>query len=179
VAEEHTRRSGSHGATTGSETAGAQPGESPKERVDRELGELLEEIRVALPGIELLFGFLLVLPFSERFGALGDTQRTIYAACLLATAAATALLIAPTAHHRLGFRTLDKERLLIRTNRQVIGALVLVIVAVALAVALVVEVVFDATWAWGLATPIAIWFAAWWFVVPLWRRDHRRRQGAR
>jgi hypothetical protein len=146
--------------------------ENPKQRVDRELHELLEEIRVALPGVELLFGFLLILPFSERFELLGEPQRAIYLACLLATAAATALFISPTAQHRVGFRELNKERLLIRMNRRVIAGLLLVAIAISLATALIVWIVFDPTWAVVIAIGTASWFTAWWFLVPpFWRRE--------
>jgi Family of unknown function (DUF6328) len=151
--------------------------ESPKQRVDRELHELLEEIRVALPGVELLFGFLLILPFSERFEVLGPVQRALYLVCLLATVAATALFIAPTAQHRIRFRTLNKERLLIRTNRRVVAGLLLVAVATSLATALIVWVVFDTTWAVGTAIGTVAWFTAWWFLVPpFWRRERTLRQ---
>ncbi len=150
-------------------TVGKQPGESPKERVDRELRELLEEIRVALPGLELLFGFLLILPFSERFEVITELQRTVYLACFVTTAAATALLIAPTARHRLGFREVDKELLVRDANRQVIAGLALVAVAIALAVYLAVSVMVGGTWAAVLAGSIAGWFGGWWFVFPLVR----------
>jgi hypothetical protein len=150
-----------------SATVGAQPHESAKERVDRELGEMLNEIRVALPGVEVLFGFLLVLPFSERFELLDGAQRGVYLGTLLFTAIATALMIAPTAHHRLGFRTIDKERLLIRTNRQIIAGLVFVAASVSLAVHLVVSVVIGSFWAATIAAAVALWFVGWWFVVPL------------
>ncbi|MGE0545729.1 MAG: DUF6328 family protein [Kofleriaceae bacterium] len=145
---------------------GPQDGEDPKKRVDRELRELLEEIRVALPGVELLFGFLLILPFSDKFGDLGEVQRAVYLAGLVATAAASALFIAPTAQHRLGFRVVNKERLLIRTNRLVIAGLVLVSFAISLAVYLVVWVVLNPTWAWLIAAPITAWFIGWWFLMP-------------
>jgi hypothetical protein len=151
-------------------------GENPKQRVDRELHELLEEIRVALPGVELLFGFLLILPFSERFDVLGAPQRAIYLVCLLATAAATALFISPSAQHRVGFRALNKERLLIRMNRRVIAGLILVAVAISLATALIVWIVFAPTWALVIGLGTAAWFIAWWFFVPpfwRWRRVFR------
>jgi Family of unknown function (DUF6328) len=108
-AEQDDARRGATPDSDARSTIGAQPGEGRKERVDRELRELLEEIRVALPGVELLLGFLLILPFSAHFGALVPEQRAIYLGCLLATAASTALFVAPTAQHRLGFRTLDTE----------------------------------------------------------------------
>jgi hypothetical protein len=147
-------------------------GENPKQRVDRELHEMLEEIRVALPGVELLFGFLLILPFSERFDVLGQVQRGIYLACLLATSAATALFIAPSAQHRVGFRTLNKERLLLRMNRRVIAGLILVAIATSLATALIVWIVYSPSWALGIGVGTAAWFGAWWFLVPpFWRTE--------
>jgi hypothetical protein len=152
------------------DTIGPEPGESTKQRVDRELHELLEEIRVALPGLELLFGFLLILPFTEGVASISATERAIYLACFLATAAATALLIAPSAHHRLGFRRVDKEQLLARANRQMVSGLALVALAIALVVYLVVSVILDAGWAGALAACVAGWFAFCWFVLPL--RDH-------
>lgn len=153
-------------------TVGAQPGESPKERVDRELHEMLEEIRVVLPGLELLFGFLLVLPFSERFEAIDGIERTVYLICVLITAAATALLIAPGIRHRLGFRRIDKEKMLTEANRQVIAGMSLVAIAMALAVYLVISVVLSATWAAVLGAAVAVWFGLWWFAFPL-LRGHR------
>jgi hypothetical protein len=151
-------------------------GESHKQRVDRELHELLEEIRVALPGVELLFGFLLILPFSERFEVLGEPQRAIYLVCLLATAAATALFIAPSAQHRVGFRALNKERLLIRMNRRVIAGLILVAVAISLATTLIGWIVFAPTWAMAIGLGTASWFIAWWFLVPpFWRSERTLR----
>lgn len=146
-------------------------GENPKQRVDRELHEMLEEIRVALPGVELLFGFLLILPFSDRFDVLGETQRAIYLACLLATSAATALFVAPSAQHRVGFRSLNKDRLLIRMNRRVIAGLILVAIAMSLATALIVWIVFSPSWAVGIAVGTAAWFGAWWFLLPPFWRD--------
>jgi hypothetical protein len=152
------------------DTVGPQPGESKKERVDRELRELLEETRVALPGLELLFGFLLILPFSERFGAIDQSQRAIYLACLIATAGALALLVAPSARHRLRFREVDKERLVFVGNRLLIAGLSLVAVSMALAVHLASSVMLDRAWAAALAAFVALWFALWWFVLPLLRR---------
>lgn len=154
----------------GSEDAiGAQPDESKKERVDRELRELLEETRVVLPGLELLFGFLLILPFSERFSAIDESQRYVYLACLIATAVALGLLVAPSARHRIGFRRLDKERLLFVANRQLIAGLALVAISIALAVHLASSALLDRAWAAAVAATIALWLACWWFVLPILR----------
>ena len=91
--------------------------ETHKERVNRELSELLDEVRVAIPGAEVLFAFLLGVAFTERFESLTSSQRAVYFAVLLLTAMATALLISPTAHHRLRFRDGDKERMLFTASR--------------------------------------------------------------
>jgi hypothetical protein len=146
--------------------SGPQPEESPKQRVDRELSELLDEVRVVLPGVELLLGFLLILPFSNEFQDLDLVRRGVYLGCMTVAAAATALLMAPTAWHRLGFRSVDKERLVLLANRLIIGALVLVAIAIALAVYLVSWVVLESTWPAAVTAGIACWFCAWWFVAP-------------
>lgn len=154
-------------ASEPAETAGREPGETPKQRADRELRELLEEIRVALPGVELLLGFLLILPFSARFDRIDDVERAVFLACFVVTATATALFIAPAVHHRLGFRRIDKLALIRRTNRQLIGGLAAVAIAIALAGYLVTSVVTGTAWAAAIAAGIASWFALWWFVLPL------------
>ena len=142
---------------------GAEPGESRKARVDRELRELLEEIRVALPGIEILLGFLLILPFSGRFEILGEVDRGLYLACFLITAMTTALFVSPTAHHRLGFRKVDKELLLRRANRHVLLGLGMLALAISTAAYLVASVVVGPPWSYLIAAAIAAWFAAWWY----------------
>lgn len=147
------------------DVVGAQPGESRKQRVDRELRELLEEIRVALPGIELLLGFLLVLPFTERFELLGGFDRAMYLACFIFTAMSTALFVAPTAHHRLGFRRVDKEHLLARSNKLILAGLVMLKIAIALAAYVVSTAVVGAPWSYVLAGAITAWFAFWWFLA--------------
>lgn len=97
--------------------------EDQKERVDRELIELLNELRVALPGVQVLFAFLLTVPFTERFGRATALQRSVYFATLLLTTASSVLLIAPTPYHRLRFRAPDKEQLLFTSNRLAIVGL--------------------------------------------------------
>ena len=158
-------------------TVGAQPDESPKERVDRELGELLEETRVALPGVEILFGFLILLPFSQGFEEISGLERALYLASLVATSAALTLLVATTNQHRLRFRTVDKEQLLFLANRFLIGASVLMAVALAFAVYLAVEAVLGGTIAALIAAVNAGWVAWFWFGFPLWLRMRERRRG--
>ena len=152
---------------------GPQPDESPKERVDRELGELLEETRVVLPGVEILFGFLIILPFqfSEE---LTGFERTLYLGAFLSVSIGLALLVASTVEHRIRFRHLDKEEWLFRANRQMIAGTGFVAVGVVLTVYLVLETILGGVSAIVLATAIAAIFAWLWFVGPL-----RRRWGAR
>jgi hypothetical protein len=147
--------------------SGPQPGESPKARADRELGELLEEVRVALPGTELLLGFLFILPFNASFAHVSGLERGVYVGCVVVTALAAALLMAPTATHRVNFRRVDKEHLVRMCNRQVLAGLVLMVVSIALAMYLVGSVVLGTPWAGILAGGIAGWYALWWFALPL------------
>jgi hypothetical protein len=148
--------------------------EDEKERVDRELSELLEEVRVAIPGAEVLFAFLLGVAFTERFSTVTASQRAIYFATLLTTAAATALLIAPTAHHRLKFREGDKERLLFTATRMAVGSLVLLLLAVAGAVYLVGDVLYSSPTAGLAAAGVVTWFLWFWFGLPLLQRTRHR-----
>jgi hypothetical protein len=150
------------------------PGESHKERVDRELLELLNELRVALPGVQFLFAFLLVVPFQQRGADLTEFQRDVYFITLLAAAVATGLLIAPAAQHRVLFRQQDKEALLRRSNKSAFAGLVVLAIAIVAAVLLVTDVVFDLTQAWITAGAVALLLVWWWIAVPLWKRAHTR-----
>ena len=154
---------------------GGERGESHKERVDRELHELLEEVRVALPGAEVLFAFLLGIAFTERFSSVTSLQRSVYFGVLLATAAATALLMAPTAYHRLRFREGDKERMLFTMSRASVAALVLLCLAVSGTIFLVGDVLYDTTVAGLIGAVILGWFVWFWFCLPLVRRSSPNR----
>src|SRR5215204_6001038 len=118
------------GRTAGPRSDGESSAESRKERVDRELIELLNELRVALPGVQFLFAFLLIVPFQQTRDQLTDFQRDVYFVALLAAAVATVLLIAPAAQHRILFRQKDKEKLLRRSNRYAIAGLVVLGLAI-------------------------------------------------
>ena len=146
------------------------PDETPKQRVDRELIELLNEVRVALPGAQVLFAFLLVLPFQNRFADLSTLQQDLYAGALMTSAAAIALLIAPSSYHRINFRRPMKEAMIRWANRLLIAGMALAAVGVTLAVALVIDLALGDLPAVILAGGTAIWFTWFWFVVPLWRR---------
>src|SRR5213078_627471 len=123
---------------------GRSRGESKKERVDRELIELLGELRVALPGVQVLFAFLLVVPFNQRFATVTGFQEKVYFVTLLCTAAASAFLIAPSVHHRIAFRRQDKEWIVLTANRLAIIGLSFLAVAMTGVIMLVTDVLFGA-----------------------------------
>jgi Family of unknown function (DUF6328) len=149
-------------------------GESRKGRIDRELIELLNELRVALPGVQFLFAFLLVVPFQQRGAELTEFQRDVYFVTLMAAAVATGLLIAPAAQHRVLFRQHDKEVLLRRSHRSAFAGLVVLAIAICSAVLLVTDVVFDRTQAWITTGVVAALLTYWWIAVPYWDRAHGR-----
>jgi hypothetical protein len=147
--------------------------EDRKERVDRELIELLNEIRVALPGAQVLFAFLLTLPFTQRFGALSAADRDAYFAAFLCTALGTSMLMAPTMHHRLRFRERDKERMLLGFNKLILGGSVFLAAAIALSVYVVTSMLFRSTWAAAAGAGLAAWLVGLWYVLPLVQRRGR------
>ncbi len=144
--------------------------ESEAERLDRNLGELLQELRVAGLGVQVLFGFLLSLPFTNRFSQLSSHQRTVYLVDLLLAAVASALLLAPVAYHRLLFRRHEKRALMRVANTAALLGLVAVGLAITGSVLLDVSFVERGAIVPAAAISIFALFAALWFVVPLWRR---------
>jgi hypothetical protein len=154
--------------------AETRPDESEKERLDRNLLELLNELRVALPGVQVLFAFLLTVPFTQRFATLTTTQEKVYYATLLCTTASTILLIAPSAHHRINFRQQDKAYIVFLANRMTIAGLGLLALAMSGVVFLITDVLYGST-ATGIATAGALLaFAVMWYAIPIWRRLRRR-----
>lgn len=147
------------------------PRESKKERIDRELLELLQELRVAIPGVQVLFAFLLTIPFSQGFSKLNSTERGFFGLCLVLAALATALLIAPTSSHRLNFRAGNKEWLLEHSNRLAIAGLFLLALAICVSMFVALAVVFESSWAVGIPTATAVWFAWFWYIRPLLHRN--------
>ena len=144
--------------------------ETPQERSDRNLLELLNELRVALPGVQLLFGFLLIVPFTERFADVTEFQKDLYFVVLLLTTIATALLIAPTALHRLLFHMEMKAVIVHDSNRLAIAGLAALALAITGAVMLVTDVLFGVA-ACAIATGgTAVMFGALWIALPLSRR---------
>jgi uncharacterized protein DUF6328 len=144
--------------------------ETERERVNRELIELLNEVRVALPGVQVLFAFLLILPFQQGFSKTSDLDRAIYTIALLFSAAAAALFIAPSAYHRLNFRRDIKEEMLFDSNKLIIAGLVCTAIGIACSVFLVVDVAQG-----GMAAAIAtvgavLLYGVLWLVLPIARR---------
>ena len=144
--------------------------ESAAQRADRNLGELLQELRVAGLGVQVLFGFLLSLPFTNRFTRLNTAQRDLYLATVVLAAVATALLVGPVAYHRLVFRRGQKERLVRAASVMAIGGLAAVALAVSAAVLLVTSFVGGGLAAGLITAFVAGLFALLWFVFPLARR---------
>ena len=145
-------------------------GETAKERLDRELIELLNELRVALPGVQVLFAFLLAVPFAQRFADATDLQRDAFMAALLCTLAGTVFLIAPSTFHRLRFREGDKEQLLVVSNRFAIVGTAFLALGMSASVFLVTDFLYSAGAAAVVTGAAAGLFALVWFVVPLWRK---------
>ena len=143
--------------------------ESESERVDRNLQEMLGELRVALPGVQVLFAFLLVVPFNQRFAQVTDFQKTIYFITLMCTTASTVCLIAPTAHHRLEFRRQDKELIVSTGNRIVIVGLTFLAIAMTGAVLFVTDVLYGSTTTAVAAVAAALAFGLLWYAIPLRR----------
>jgi hypothetical protein len=145
-----------------------------KKRVDRELSELLQETRVVLPGIQVLFAFLLTVPFTQRFDVLDAGDRDVYFAAVICAALATGLLMTPTTHHRLTFRRGNKDLLVRIANHFVLAGAVLVAITVGLVTYLLGKVVFSAAfgaWVAGLLTGAVLVV---WFTVPIFLRRNPR-----
>jgi MFS family permease len=145
--------------------------ETEAERDDRNLAELLQELRVAGLGVQVLFGFLLSLPFTNKFAQLGPGQRQLYIATLVLAAVSTALLLGPVAYHRLVFRQRQKERLVRAANIMAILGLMAVGLAVSAAVLLVTGYVDRGLPSALITVFVVAMFAGLWFALPLARRD--------
>jgi hypothetical protein len=149
--------------------------ETELERYDRNLTELMGELRVALPGVQVLFAFLLVAPFNQRFGTVSNFERDLYLATLLCTLLASILLIAPTVVHRLAFRQGEKAYVVHTANRLTIAGLSVLAIAMTSAILLVTHYLFGATTAIITTAVVVSAFVLIWFALPLrrWRLGHR------
>ena len=152
--------------------------ESEDERLDRNLGELLQELRIALPGVQVLFAFLLAVPFQQHFTSISEFDKKAYFATLLLTALSAALLIAPSAYHRLTFRYQQKGRLVFVANRLSIAGLAVLALAMTCAIMLVTNVLFGTVATTVVTTALVLaMFALLWAVLPLKRRLRYRDEG--
>jgi cobalamin synthase len=140
-----------------------------EEPTNRQMAELLQELRVALPGVQILFAFLLTVPFSQGFKTVTSFQRTLFFVTLLATAVSTICFIAPTATHRLRFHQGDRRYVIESANRLLIIGLVFLGVAIVCAIALITDYLFDLSNHWYWPAGIALLLIILWFVRPLSR----------
>jgi amino acid transporter len=152
--------------------------ESSEQRHNRELIELLNELRVALPGVQVLFAFLLAVPFANGFPKLSETGRDVFFAAFIATALSTVLLIAPSSYHRLRWRQRDKERMLVVSNALTIAGLLCLAVAITCVVFVITDFLFHTVWAATFTAFIAAMFLLFWYGLPLGAaiQDSRRRR---
>ena len=148
-------------------------GETHKERLDREVDELMQELRAVIPGAQVLFGLLLTVAFTERFRELGDAERYVFFGTFVSALIALVLLLGPASFHRLRFRRNDKERLLRVANRETIVALVFVAASIGGVAYLVTSVVISTTVAAVTSGCLVAAAAVIWWVVPVIRRSSR------
>ena len=141
--------------------------ESELQRLDRNFNELLQELRVAQTGVQILFAFLLTLAFTQRFGSVTGFQRGLYFATLAASAIATSMLIAPVSLHRLLFRRHQKRRVVNAANRLALGGLVALWIALVGVMWFITDVLYGHGPGVAAAVASAIWFGALWFALPL------------
>jgi hypothetical protein len=139
--------------------------------LDRELIELLNELRVALPGVQVLFAFLLAVPFANGWTRVTDLQRDVFFLAFIATAASSILLIAPTSYHRLRWREGDKEQMLRTSNRLAIAGTVFLALGMTAVVFLIADILFKGLWAAITAALVGGGFAWFWYGLPLLRRS--------
>jgi Family of unknown function (DUF6328) len=144
--------------------------ETETQRVDRNLGELLQELRVALPGVQVLFAFLLTIPFNQRFAQLTTAQERIYLGTLLSTAISATLLIAPTAYHRLNFRKQQKEQLVTVANQLSIIGLGFLALSMTGVILLITDFLFSTVVTVVCTASAALMFTTFWYALPLLHR---------
>jgi cation transport ATPase len=152
----------------------ADRSDEEQQRLNRQMTELLNELRVAMPGVQVLFAFLLAVPFQQRFETVNAFQRDVYLFTLLAAATATAFLVAPSAYHRIAFQEHEKERIIHMGTRQFVCGIVALAVAMTGAVLLVTDVLFKAATTIVVVVCVAALFAWLWFGIGLWRKWQRR-----
>jgi hypothetical protein len=164
------------GATRHVEAGPDDRGKEERKR-DRQMIELLNELRVALPGVQILFAFLLTVPFSMRFAELTLFQRDVYYVTLIATALSTACLIAPSAAHRLRFHQNERAWIVESANQLTIAGLAFLAVALGGAVLLVTDIMFDGGRVWIYTGAVWACIVGLWFLRPLARHVRGKSSG--
>jgi hypothetical protein len=144
--------------------------DAEQERENRRMIELLNELRVALTGVQIMFAFLLTVPFTQRFSRVTNFQRYDYFVTLLCAAAASALLIAPTAQHRILFRRHQKHELVLLGNRLTIVGLGFLAIAMTGVILLITDILFTTATVIAVTATVATMFATLWYLIPLGRR---------
>ena len=147
--------------------ADERPDESEAERLDRNYGELLQEMRVLQAGVQILFAFLLTLPFQSAFGQVDDFQRTVYMSTLVAAALAAICVIGPVPFHRFVFRRGMKDDLIKATTRYVGSGLVFIFLSMIGAIMLAADVLVSRPFALTTSGAIAVVFVLLWLVIPI------------
>lgn len=145
--------------------------ESEKQRWQRNFADLLQELRVAQTGVQILFAFLLTLPFSAGFTRTSGFQKDIYIVALLSAAFATAMIISPVAFHRALFRQGRKPELVRFAHRMASGGLAFMLISMVSAVLLITDFVLDRSIAFALSGLTALWFLTFWVFLPFARRN--------
>jgi hypothetical protein len=146
-----------------------------QEKQDRQMIELLNELRVALPGVQILLGFLLTAPFAQGFRRINGFEKALFYATLLCTALSTVCFIAPSATHRLRFHQRDRQYVIETANKYAIAGLVLLGVAIVLALVMITDVLYNGAAVFAFPAGIAVLLVAIWFVRPLLRGGPKAR----
>jgi hypothetical protein len=149
--------------------------ESEDQRLNRNLDQLLQELRVVLPGVQVLFAFLLAVPFSSRFADVDGLERDVYFAALLLSAVAVALLMAPSMHHRILFRHEQKAYLVSVASVMTIAGMTALALAIVLSLFLVAHFLFGSGAAWTAGGIAFVAFSVVWYALPIERRITKAR----
>lgn len=151
-----------------------QEPETADAKEDRQLIELLNELRVALPGVQMLFGFMLAVPFTQPFGSLTDRQRLLFYVAFLSTAAASVCFITPTSFHRITWQRGVKGRMLRVSSRLAIAGTVFLGVAIGCVVGFLTSYLYDSMLAAAVTAVVAAAIGVLWYSIPLALREQAR-----
>ena len=157
-----------------SSSSAAAPAVNEEERLNRELIELLNELRVALPGVQVLFAFLLIVPFQQRFVSVSELDRGVYFVAFIAATLACVLMIAPTTYHTIRYEHSDKASLIHYGERMLIYGTVLLGTAIVAAAFFTADFLYGSALAAGTTAFLAAWLAWFWYGVPLTRKRNGR-----